>query len=178
MKEEINKVMDGLLSFIEKENNEAIIDVINNPIVQTALSRAESGDIEDFYFSFLYPISNVIDGVTQQVSSCRKTQFILKHSQFIERHFEGLIRQHEGFACCADKSRTIMNKLFLAYLNDEEIVFNYDAEYTYHLPKKIFKTHDDIIMFFEGVYSLYYGKPEKYLKSLSCVLSEIVEEIK
>lgn len=165
----IGEVMDGIVSMIEKKNDALCSDIIKTEIVQKALLNAKNGDIEDFYFSVLYPIENLIDGISQQISSCGKTQFILTHSQFIERHFEGLIRQHEGFACCADKSRTIMEKLFLAYLNDEEIQFNYDAEYTYHLPKKIFKTHDEIIMFFDGIFALYYGKPKKYLMALQSI---------
>ena len=140
MEKELSSVICGIISGIENDNKNAAAQLLEIDVVKDALSLAENGRIEYFYFSVLHPISSTIDGILQQVSGDHKVQFVLKHSQFIERHFEELIRRFEGFAC-------------------------------YHLPTTIFKTHDEIIMFFDGIHSLYYGKHELYLKALSTVIT-------
>ena len=76
-----------------------------------------------------------------------------------------MIETFEDWPCCADKSRTIMKGLLNYYKNNEEIIFDYKQQYTYHLPKILFKTHDQIIEFYEGVKGLYYGSLEKYLQA-------------
>ena len=170
--EQLKNVMTGILSMVEDNNALSATELLKLDNVKKALKSAVDGDIEDFYFSVIYPMEGALDGVVQQVSGNNMVQFLLIHGQFVERQFENIIKKYEGFSCCADKSRTIMNKLFLALLNDEEISFNYDSEYTYHLPKTVFKNHDDIIMFFNGVYALYWGKYEKYIKALNHIIPQ------
>lgn len=47
-------------------------------------------------------------------------------------------------------------------MRGDKIEFNYNSEYTYHLPKKVFTTHEEIVMFFESLIHLYMGRPGKY----------------
>lgn len=51
-------------------------------------------------------------------------------------------------------------------MTGKKITFDYDAEYTYGYPKSVLKTHDEIINFYKGLKSLYYGKPTDYLNSM------------
>ncbi len=67
------------------------------------------------------------------------------------------------------------NELFVKalicfYTTGKKIEFNYDGEYTYHLPGKIFKDHDLIVEYFEGIWGLYYGNHNKYIVAVGKVI--------
>lgn len=119
---------------------------------------------QDFRYAFLYPHEEYIDGlIRSKITKDSDAAFILEQSEFIERYFLNWIQKIEGSACCADKSRTIMRRLFNFYKDGEQIVFDYDQEYTFHLPKIVFRTHGEIIQFYEAVKSLWCGNAEKYI---------------
>jgi len=125
----------------------------------------------NFFYAVLYPWEKFIGGFLKyELKANGDVEFIFKHSQYIDRHFCNLFRDKEGGACCADKSRTIVNKLLEFYATGKKIEFDYEAEYTYHLPKNIFKNHDGIIEFYVGLKNLLYGSPQKYLEALRKVL--------
>lgn len=131
-------------------------------------------DYEEFYFLVLYPFKNFLEGfLLTEVSDNRDVLFIMLNSQFIERHFNNTIEKEEGMPCCSDKSRTIMYKIIKFYTTGEKISFDFDGEYTYHIPKNVFTTHDQIILFYEGLKELYYGRNEKYLFALKFIYGKV-----
>ena len=159
-KESLEKVLTCMFKGIEKENADLYKSLKEKINVQTK-------DLEDFYFSLLYPFEKLMSGlISVEISNNKGIEFIYMHSQFIERHFQRFIQDIEGSPCCADKSRTIIKRLVKWFLKGERIEFDYTQEYTFHLPKKVFKTHDEIIRFYEGIESLYYGYPLKYMEAL------------
>ena len=103
----------------------------------------------------------------------RETHFILRQYRFLNLHFKKIIQRREGFGCSGDKSRAILDRLLQYYLTGKEVVFNSGERYTFGHPTTVFTTHREIVEFFEGLYSLYYGNPELYLKALKNAL-EIV----
>jgi len=160
-KDKIKEVLNGMFDNIEKKQIELYYSLIDKkcPVNIT--------DIEEFYFGLIYPFEEYISGlVRSEISNNRDVVFIFQNSQFIENHFVKLIETIEGSACSADKSRTILKRLFDFYKNGNKINFDYTQEYTFHLPKIVFKTHENIIEFYEGLKNLYYGNNEKYLKAL------------
>ena len=166
-KENLKKVLTILFAGIEKENVELYKSLKEKINVKT-----ESP--EEFFFSLLYPFKKFASGLIKaEISNNEDIEFIYMHSQFVERHFQNVIHDIEGFACCADKSRTIIKKLTNWFLNDEKIKFDYTQKYTFHLPKKIFKTHDEIVKFYEGIKAFYYGNPLKYMERLLIIKKQI-----
>jgi len=163
--EALKEFLNAMTDSIEKEKIELFEKIIDS-------SKIEQYDNpNEFFYAVLYPWEKFISGFLKSTINANKdVEFIFKNSQYIDRHFCNLFEKYEGSACCADKSRTIVNRLLKYYQEGEEIVFNYEAEYTYHLPKKIFKSHDHIIQFYESIKSLLYGNPEKYLEALKVVL--------
>jgi len=160
-KERIKEVLDGMLGALKKEEvalYKALID-------KTCYKKIE--DVEDFYLAIVYPFEKFVSGLIRtEISNNEDVVFILKRSRFIKSHFETLIQNTEGSACCADKSRTIMNGLLDFYREGKLIVFDYEQEYTYHLPRVLFKTHESIIGFYKGLSGLYHGDPLEYLAQL------------
>ena len=169
-KEEIIKFIDNFTNIIESDN----MDLYKNIIENSSIKKFD--DVEDFDIMINYDWSNFIDSFVKiNISNSEDVAFIYKNYSFIERHFVKLIEKYEGFSCCADKSRSIIKGIVNFYQSDIKIQFNYDAEYTYHLTKKIFTSHDEIIDFYQGLKFLYYGNNEKYLKAYSELLKKVKE---
>ena len=128
-------------------------------------------DYEEFFFGILYPFDKFIEGcIRNKVKDNNDVVFIIKNSQFVKRHFQELFQQYEGFTCCADKAGNMISQLINYYKTGDKIVFDYDEKYTFHLPQKIFKKHDDIILFYKGLKALWYGRGVPYLSALKTVL--------
>lgn len=160
-KDAIKNVLDGMLGVIEKK----MVELYKSFIDKT--HYRETNSVDEFYFALICPYDMFLSGLIKtEISDNRDVEFILKHSQFIKSHFEALIRGFEGHACCADKSRTIMEGLLGFYKEGKQIGFDHEQKYTFHLPSVIFKTHESIVGFYEGLKTLYYGNPEKYLTEL------------
>lgn len=162
----IHRVIESMLGSISDEAHIAYQSVSSYDVVASALESAKKGDYEQLYFLYCYPIEQTLDGLIEQATGNHKAQFLLKNSQFVEPHFKHHIEKIEGSACSADKSRTIMHGLLKFYMEGKKIQFNYKQEYIYGLPTTVFKTHDAIVDFFEGIHQLYFGNPDAYLKAL------------
>lgn len=167
--EDLKGFLDSMVGHIEKEEIELFKKIIDSNNINHNFDS-----YEEFYLFVKFPFEQFISGfLKSELKMNNELQFIYSNSQFIERHFEKLIEQIEGSACCADKSRTIMNSIIDFYKSDIEIVFNYDSEYTFHLPKKIFTNHNCIIDFYQGLKYLFYGNPEKYLIAYKNAMNNI-----
>jgi hypothetical protein len=158
-KESLKSLFDCLLSDNHKNGEKLIKDIV-----------LEKGlDPENFHLKYLWPIEEGVDSMLINYLSEFQSQnihFIYLHYQFLESHLTNLFRTYEGRECCADKSRSIIDSLVKYYKTSEKINFNYYQEYTYHLPKKILKTHDDIISMFNALKGLYYGDNLNYFIEL------------
>ncbi|MFK5949540.1 MAG: hypothetical protein QM500_12310 [Methylococcales bacterium] len=169
----VKSVISGLVGAFEKDNQESYQSVSQHQEVVNAVAAAKEGEAGDFFMCLLYPFSGFIDGLLSEVTNSHKAQFFLKHGEFVERHFNELINKYEGMPCCSDKSRVIMRALIAFHMNGKKIAFNYEQEYTYHLPKIIFKDHNQIVDFADALHSLYYGHSELYIKSLAEIMSSV-----
>jgi hypothetical protein len=167
MKDEaINKVLTGMLGVIEQEK----IDLYKKLLDHS--NRTEIESVEDFFFGLIYPHRQFLEGlISVEISPKDEVGFLLIHSDYVEHHFSEWIVKREGTACSADKSSTIIRALFEWLKTGKKIEWNYDQEYTYHLPKTIFKTHENIVMFYDGVKRLYYGKPQLYLECIKKLIA-------
>ena len=131
---------------------------------------------EDYWYQVIYSFDKFVNGqLSAEVSDNDSVKFIYKNYRFIENHFSYFIKKHEGAACSIDKTRTIIRALLAFFKDGKEIAFDYDQEYTFHLPKHIFKTHDRIVGFFDGIVGLYHGNPKKYLVAMLILAMENYE---
>ena len=168
----IKNVLSAMSESIGKENVE-----LYKKLIEEKGFKKDLTDIEEFYFGLIYPFEQFLQGLIQcEISRNREVQFLILHSQFVERQFNKLFVDVEGSACSADKSRTIIRRLFLWLNEGKRIEWDYKGEYTFHLPKKIFTTHDEIVEFYKGIENLYYGNYKLYLEALKKILSKIEKE--
>lgn len=137
------------------------------------LNTENISSIKDFMFIYNYQFDNFSENlVSSQICSNEDFCFILKNMDFVENHFKSIIVSKEGYACSADKSSFIISSLLKHFMNGNEIVLDYEQKYTYHLPKKVFVNHSNIIDFYKAIQFLHYGKSERFLVQLQKVLSE------
>lgn len=161
MKQKLKEVLKIMHDSIENDN----IALFERIIYEYKMESFN--DPEKFYYALLYPWKKFISGYLKVVLNANEdVEFIYTNYNFINNHFCKLFTTYEGSPFSADKSRTVVLQLLMFYEKGEKIEFDYSAEYTYHLPKKIFKTHDEIIEFYQGLKSLLYGNPQKYLEAL------------
>jgi hypothetical protein len=161
MKENVMKeVIDGIMSVSNKRNHELYDEIVNKDF-EADVTKTNIGD---FYISFIYPFENYLEVMLKNKLNLNEdASFLVINSEFFSRHFQELFQKYEGSFACADKTNTVLNSIYRFLKTAEPINFNYDQEYTYHLPKTILKTHDDIIALYKGLKSLLSGRPEKYI---------------
>lgn len=165
--ESIKNVLSGMLGNIEQDK----IDLYHKIISEN--EKIKIDDYDTFYYSLIYPYKQFLEGlISVELSNKREVKFILLHSQYIERHFNKIIVDKEGSACSSDKSRTIVRRLMNWFEKGERIEFDYEGEYTYHLPKTVFKTHEEIVAFYEALENLYYGNAQKYLNEMLTLIKK------
>ena len=163
-KQDLINYLNSMIGIIEKKE----IDLFKKIIGTNEITNFK--DHKKFFYAVLYPFDQFISGfVKSKIANNSDVVFIIKNQNYIENNFARIIEQKEGSPCSADKSRTIIKSLLNYYKNGQKITFNYQQEYTYHLPKEVFKTHDHIIKFYEGLKSLWYGDNKKYLEALQIV---------
>lgn len=170
--EGLRDVLGSLFAGIEDKNKEGYRRVAEMPEVQEAAASVRRGDLDAFFFSLVYPFENLINGLLAvEFPDSHEAQFLFKHSRFVENHFEQIIRKYEGSACCADKSGAILSYLLAFLRTGKEISFDYTQEYTFHLPKKVFTTHEEITTFFKALQRLHSGSPDSYIVALGGIMA-------
>lgn len=166
-KDAIQNTLLAMFSSIERDNQNAYEALKDLPAFQEAGSAIENSDPDAFYFALIYPLSNVINGLlSTYLGGAEEAKFLFKHHGFVEGHFRTQLEQVEGHACVADKTQTIIRHLVYSLVLGKKFEFDYGQEYTFHLPKVLFKTQDENVEFFRALMRLYYGNPDAYLKQL------------
>lgn len=182
---DILAVITGLASLHDKEN----IDLFHLLNANGSLSKI-ADDIADlkvnaFRLGLPYKTEKLLSGAILSVTAQKKQsgewpspqqdklEFLFLSADFVKINFQRYIEEIEGSACCADKSRTIVARLARYFATGEEIVFDYSGEYTYHLPQQIFRHHSEIIDFFEGLRSFYYGNPDPYFEASKGLVEKV-----
>ena len=172
-KEVFGAIFSGILENAKSERELTFQPFAETETVQRARHAIEDGQVEQYHHLFQKEFDDFIEGTIESVTNNSDALFLFQYSQFVEQHIEWLIEQYEGSPCCADKSRTIIKGIAKFYLNGTPIAFNYKQEVTYHLPKRILQSHDQIIDLFQGLQQLYYGNPQAYLATLKSITSQV-----
>lgn len=161
-------VLDALLRGVANENAQSHAAVAEHPLIQTVTAAVQSEDVDGFYFGLIFPLSEMIDGLlTKELPQSHEARFLFKHARFVETQFQKLFEKYEGSACCADKSRTVLRHLLVFFKTAVPVSFDYTQQYTYHLPKRVFITHEEIVSFFDAIYRLYYGNIDPFLTHIA-----------
>jgi hypothetical protein len=164
-KTDLHNFLTSFGNSISNENKELYKKIIDTTGIETFNNPSE------FHTAIMYPFEKFIKGyISTEIKDNYDIKFIYLNYRYIENNFRYYIELFDGFACCTDKARTILKSILNYYLTSEEIKFNYDQEYTFHLPKKIFTNHNQIIDFYKGIQNLHLGNPKKYLETVKILM--------
>lgn len=172
----LSQVIDAILAVGGDERREVLQRISGFKAVQDAVSALENYRIDEFRFGVLFTFDELIESIIEAATDNSSAQFLFRHIEFVESHLDKMFERFEGRGSCADKTSTVIKALARYYMTGEEISFNYDQEYVFHLPKKILASHVEIEAYFESLQHLYYGSPEKYLEQLAHITSAVAEK--
>jgi len=129
------------------------------------------GEPKVFSLAITYSWNKFIKSfIKQEISQSKDIIFIYQNYSFIHRYLKDLFAKNEGGCCSADKSKKVINGLVEFFISGEEIKFDYTNKRAYNLPQKILTTHDEILFYYKGLESLYFGRPEVYIDNLKRIL--------
>lgn len=171
----LSSVIDGFMDQIRGDRAKNA-DLISSDEIRKGLMYLREGDLDAFSALVCYPLDAAIEGLVDSVipaNANHRAAFFVINYDYFSHHFTKLITKYEGSACCADKSRTVLRGVLRYLVSGDRIVFNYDGEYTYHLPKKIFREHEQIMELFDALYFFYFGDSTKYISFMSKFLMSV-----
>lgn len=169
----IRNVLTRIVSEYGSDSEEKFGTLLGTSEIASALRSVATSGREQFVRTVLSPIRRFTDFATERALPGRpEAQFILAHSRFVEWQFRSVIQTVEGSSCCADKTRTIVDALFGFYATDKRIEFDLSQKFTFGIPKEVFTTHEDIIEYFQGIYFLNSGQPEKFIAAYGKIRRE------
>ncbi len=175
LKNQLAGIFSGIFAAIDAENADAAEPLLALEPIQRGLEELRINRPDRFYMTTIYPMSRAVDGLIATVVQGHQAQFLAKHSEFVEGYFKKLIEKYEGSPCCADKSRTVVRYIMRSLRTGELIKFDYNQEYTYHLPKKVFTSHDEIMALFDALHRLYYANPEPFIEQMAALKARLGE---
>lgn len=141
--------------------------IMENPYISSSVDDLRKYRFEKFHEKIVMKSDDLLEGIVEHIFGDNyEVAFLIKQYDFMYQHLEQLFTKFEGHACCVDKTRTVLANLLLNKARGTRIEFDYNGEWTYHLPKKILTSHEEVIKFFDAMINLYYGRHEKYLKLL------------
>lgn len=170
--EGLKSIFTSVLAESAREKEELVQSLGDSEEVRKASEALASFNLPMFHYTFAHRLEGLLEGViARQFPNSREAQFLALHYNFVDMHISKLIKTMEDWPCSADKTRTIIRALLKFYATGEKIQFDYAGEYTFHLPKRILKTHEDIVEFVSGLQRLYMGDPTAYLHAYGKILA-------
>ena len=166
-------VFDSILCSVEKESESLYGDKVNKLI---DMHGEKLLDVEMFDILIGYEYDNIVELCIKRLYADKdikqgmyKLIFLYKNYKFISYQLRELMIAKEGMACCADKTRWLVNR-FKNYIVNSEV-----PDMTIHKKcywKPSFGTGEEWMNFCDSLIDLYYGKPQAYLLSLNKLIKE------
>ncbi len=166
--ETLQEVFGDILARANKEEALLLTSIAGHTAIQEARAAAACGDALGYYNAIALRWQRVQRAliVSARPNASWEEQFLFFHYEFILAHFRGLIERHEGISCCVDKAHEILWRLGRYQTTGEEIWFEETNPRDYRYPTRVFTTHAEILVFYNGLMDLYFGRPERYLAAL------------
>jgi hypothetical protein len=156
-------------------------------LLQTAFEKISNYSMdttnpENFHLFLVNKLENALEqlakthcNILPAMQNIHKPTFIYLHYDFLDQNLERFCEFREGGSCCADKSRNIL-RMYLTYACTGEIPAFDPSMEPHFFPH--FGTHEDWMNLCDGLYSFYYGNPERYLKAYNTLIQSEIRKYK
>lgn len=161
----IKTTIDCLLDAVSQKQVEEYTLVKDQPEWEQASRMMFSGRVHMVHRRLFHDIETKTKGMCrfEGAHDAGRLSTLFVATSFFESHLTQLFTKFEGNYCCVDKARCVLSKVARFYFDGTRINFNNNQEFTFHVPDKILKDHDEVIEYIESLHNLYYGKPDKFL---------------
>lgn len=158
--EEIESLLAGVFGKIKEEEKSIaqtfLSDMKNSQMIEK-IFKDEKCDIEEYERLITYPHKRLTNGVLKEKGiKTHQAIFIVSNFSFLKAHLETLIVKREGISSSSDKSRRLIKMYYSHFEHGVPLVDSF-------LPKETLSSENEALAYFEAIYSLYYGQPQKYI---------------
>lgn len=146
--------------------------LLETPDAKKAIDAIRRDDFDGFYFALQHPANDAIHAILAQEipPEQHEVQFLFRECRFVMAHVRRLIERQEGFSCCVDKARTVLAAYLRHLRTGQEVAFNRQQAYTFHIPTRVFCDHVTTVDFMRSLHHLLHGNPDPYLLALQAML--------
>lgn len=174
-KDKMQEAIEVLLRSFTAKSDEEAIKLTANALANLEESEYKIDGPEDFNCFIMYKVNNGLKAITrtmheapgEEIKDKSKADFIFINYGFLERNIRELCTLREGSACCADKSRHILN-MYLEYALHGTMP-NFDPTIEHYWTPN-FGDNEMWINLCNGLYRLYYGYTEEYFKAYNSLI--------
>lgn len=157
-------IMAGIGSIFREEAVEAYTQAADDRDVRKAADALRLMDcigFSDAARSRMKPFEGLL---ASRLPSDDRTEFLFMNAAFVEMHLERMIQDVEGSYAYVDKARHVLRRAASASALGIRIDLGPDDPTSYWIPKKVFRTHEEIMNFVDALHELYYGHADAFVE--------------
>lgn len=127
---------------------------------------------ENFYLFHAYPLEKMLRRAVEVAKNLTGKESgeitcVYLHHNFFNAHLRQIFVELEGNACCADKSKTVIQRFINYKMTGEMSEWDNTNPKNFGLPKT--GTQEDWYDLMEALVSLFYGNPKAYILKLKYI---------
>lgn len=162
----LGAIFSGLQSKIDKEAEQ-------HPLFASVVKNMDDFKrAENFYLFHAYPLEKMLKRavvIAKNLTGKESGEItcVYLHHDFFNAHLRQIFVELEGNSCCADKSKTVIQRFVNYKITGELMEWDNTNPKNFGLPKT--GTQEDWYEFMEALIDLFYGRPKKYLVKLQYI---------
>ncbi|WP_327210848.1 hypothetical protein [Rhizobium leguminosarum] len=164
MTNQIASIFSGIAGLMREEAVEAYQKVEEDPEISKAADALRLMDCIGFSDAARRRLKPIKGLLLSKLSADDRTEFLFMHASFVETHLERIIEEVEGSSAYVDKARHVLRRAASASALGIRVNLGADDPDAYWLPKKVFRTHEEIMSFVDALHSLYYGDADDFIE--------------
>jgi hypothetical protein len=159
-----SSIFSGLRGLMRDEATEEYRKHADDPDIKEAgdaLRLMDCIEFSDLARRRLKPLEGLLNS---KLGYNDRAEFLFMHGGFVESHLERIIQDVEGSYAYVDKARHVLRRAASASALGIRIDLGADEPDSYWMPKKVFRTHEEIMAFVDALHSLFYGGADDFIE--------------
>ena len=165
-KKNIEDILPDIFQSFSKNRKQKSIESFNKNNILNNITKEDIGnwDPEEFWYKIIYKQDNYNDWMLHElITKNEELIYIYKNFNNLQSSFSAMFNDFEGMSCSSDKGSTVLKNIIKYYQVWKWTDYDYNQEYTFNLPKKIFKEKEMSLDFYKALKNVMYGWHKTYL---------------